>query len=122
MNAPVHLAPGLWRHPRDRSTAFTKLSHGPEPAQLWERGLFDGVFLADVLGPYDVDGGAPDAAITHGTQLPAHDPLLLVPALQERGLYKTAYSPGTLREKLFGRGPRLAASHPARALGRLTPA
>ncbi|HTQ71579.1 MAG TPA: LLM class flavin-dependent oxidoreductase [Acidocella sp.] len=81
MNAPVHLSPGLWRHPRDRATAFTKLSHWLELAQLWERGLFDGVFLADVLGPYDVYGNSPDAAITHGTQLPAHDPLLLVPAM-----------------------------------------
>ena len=36
----------------------------------------------------------------------------LVPALQDRGLYKTAYAPGTLREKLFGGGARLAAPHP----------
>lgn len=40
---------------------------------------------------------------------------LVVPALQERGLFKTAYRPGTLREKLFGAGPTLPASHPARA-------
>ncbi len=30
-----------------------------------------------------------------------------VPALQRRGVYKTEYAPGTLREKLFGEGPRL---------------
>jgi FMN-dependent oxidoreductase (nitrilotriacetate monooxygenase family) len=36
---------------------------------------------------------------------------LVVPRLQERGAYKTAYTPGTLRNKLFGRD-RLAASHP----------
>jgi len=81
MNTPVHLSPGLWRHPRDRSTDFTSLSHWQELARLWERGLFDGVFLADVLGPYDVFGGGPAAAIRHGVQLPAHDPLLLVPAM-----------------------------------------
>lgn len=28
-----------------------------------------------------------------------------VPALQRRGVYKTEYAPGTLREKLFGEGP-----------------
>ena len=39
---------------------------------------------------------------------------LVVPILQERGAFKTAYRPGTLREKLFGR-PRLPASHPAHA-------
>mgnify|MGYP000155863875 FL=1 len=36
---------------------------------------------------------------------------LVVPRLQEHGAYKTAYTPGTLRNKLFGRD-RLAASHP----------
>jgi long-chain alkane monooxygenase len=81
MNTPVHLSPGLWRHPRDTATSFTQLSHWLELARLWERGLFDGVFLADVLGPYDVYGNSPKAAISHGVQLPAHDPLLLVPAM-----------------------------------------
>lgn len=81
MNTPVHVAPGLWRHPRDRSVDFHKLSHWVELAQLWERGLFDGVFLADVLGPYDVYGNSADAAVEHGVQLPVHDPLMLVSAM-----------------------------------------
>jgi hypothetical protein len=38
---------------------------------------------------------------------------LLVPELQKRGTYPTAYRPGTLREKLFGDGPYLPANHPA---------
>jgi hypothetical protein len=38
---------------------------------------------------------------------------LLIPEWQSRGLYKTSYAPGTLREKLFGAGPRLAAPHVA---------
>jgi len=38
---------------------------------------------------------------------------LVVPALQERGLYKRAYREGTLREKLLGKGSRLAAPHRA---------
>jgi FMN-dependent oxidoreductase (nitrilotriacetate monooxygenase family) len=38
---------------------------------------------------------------------------LVVPELQSRGVYKTAYRGGTLREKLFpGRGPLLHATHP----------
>ena len=37
---------------------------------------------------------------------------LVVPELQRRGVYKTAYAPGTFRDKLFGRGPRLRAPHP----------
>ena len=39
---------------------------------------------------------------------------LLVPELQRRGRYRTAYPQGALREKLFGAGhARLAAPHPA---------
>lgn len=37
---------------------------------------------------------------------------LVVPRLQERGAYKTAYKEGTMREQLFpGAGPRLPAEH-----------
>jgi FMN-dependent oxidoreductase (nitrilotriacetate monooxygenase family) len=43
--------------------------------------LFDGLFLADVLGVYDVFGASPDGAIRHGVQVPVNDPLLLVPAM-----------------------------------------
>jgi len=38
---------------------------------------------------------------------------LVVPVLQERGAFKSAYAPGTYREKLFGQGARLPAAHPA---------
>jgi alkanesulfonate monooxygenase len=38
---------------------------------------------------------------------------LVVPELQRRGRYKTAYREGTLREKLFGRGARLEPPHPS---------
>ena len=41
---------------------------------------------------------------------------LVVPVLQERGVYKTAYAPGTYRQKLFGAGDRLPEGHPAAAL------
>jgi alkanesulfonate monooxygenase SsuD/methylene tetrahydromethanopterin reductase-like flavin-dependent oxidoreductase (luciferase family) len=36
---------------------------------------------------------------------------LVVPELQKRGAYKTEYTPGTLRDKLFGSGPRLRPPH-----------
>lgn len=39
---------------------------------------------------------------------------LVVPELQRRGVYKTEYAPGTLREKLYGPGrARLDDTHPA---------
>jgi alkanesulfonate monooxygenase len=81
MNCVAHQSPGLWRHPRDRSREYKRLSYWLELAQTLERGLFDGVFLADVLGVYDVFGGDARAALTHAAQIPVNDPLLLVPAM-----------------------------------------
>jgi alkanesulfonate monooxygenase len=50
-------------------------------AKTLERGKFDGIFLADVLGIYDVYGGSPDAALRHAVQVPVNDPVLLIPAM-----------------------------------------
>jgi alkanesulfonate monooxygenase len=81
MNCICHQSPGLWAHPRDRSTEYASVHHWLDLARLLERGLFDGLFLADVLGVYDVYGGKPDAAIRHAIQVPVNDPALLVPAM-----------------------------------------
>jgi FMN-dependent oxidoreductase (nitrilotriacetate monooxygenase family) len=81
MNCVAHQSPGLWRHPRDRSRDYKRLGYWTELAQILERGLFDGLFLADVLGVYDVFGGDARAALAHGAQIPVNDPLLLVPAM-----------------------------------------
>ena len=81
MNCVAHQSPGLWRHPRDRSRDYRRLDGWIELARTLERGLFDGVFLADVLGVYDVFGGNSEAALRHAAQTPVNDPLLLVPAM-----------------------------------------
>jgi alkanesulfonate monooxygenase SsuD/methylene tetrahydromethanopterin reductase-like flavin-dependent oxidoreductase (luciferase family) len=70
--------------------------------------------VADLLQEWvedtDVDGFNLAYAVTPESFEDAVD--LLVPELQKRGVYKTDYRQGTLREKLFGHGPRLAAPHP----------
>ena len=76
-----HIQQGMWTHPRDRSAGYLGLDHWMDLARLLEGGLFDGLFLADVLGIYDVHGGSGDAAIRHGVQVPLIDPMLLVPAM-----------------------------------------
>ena len=81
MNCVAHQSPGLWTHPDDRSTDYTSLRSWAELAALLERGLFDAIFLADVLGAYDVYGGAPDAALRGAVQVPVNDPMMLVPAM-----------------------------------------
>jgi len=76
-----HQSAGLWTHPRDRSRGYKDLETWTELARLLERGLFDGLFLADVLGTYDVYGGGPNAALQAGAQVPLIDPMLLVSAM-----------------------------------------
>ena len=81
MNTPTHLVSGTWRDPSSRAADYKTLRYWTELAQLLERGLFDGLFIADVFGVYDVYGGTPDAALRGAVQVPVNDPLLLVPAM-----------------------------------------
>lgn len=81
MNCVGHINHGLWTHPRDRSVDYTALPYWTGLAQTLERGLFDGVFLADIVGVYDVYGGNVDVTLRESIQLPVNDPLLLVPAM-----------------------------------------
>src|SRR6202158_5944733 len=81
MNCVAHQSPGLWTHPRDRTASYNRLPYWIDLAKALERGRFDGLFLADVLGVYDVFGGSPDAALRHATQTPANEPLLLISAM-----------------------------------------
>lgn len=81
INAANHQSPGLWRHPRDRGADYTSMAHWIELAQLAERGLFDAIFIADVLGVYDVYGGNVDAALRHAIQVPLNDPMALLPVM-----------------------------------------
>src|SRR5437588_183597 len=53
MNTVGHISPGMWTHPRDQSHRYTELAHWAELARTLERGKFDGIFLADVVGIYD---------------------------------------------------------------------
>ncbi|CAI6096689.1 hypothetical protein V2G26_016413 [Clonostachys chloroleuca] len=78
-----HQSPGLWRHPRDQSTNFNSISHWVELAKKLEKGKFHGIFIADVLGAYDVYKGPrnPDPAVISGAQWPVNEPLVTVPAM-----------------------------------------
>lgn len=76
-----HIQQGLWTHPRDNSLDYNRLEHWVDLARTLEAGLFDGLFLADVLGIYDVLGGGPEAALRGAVQVPLLDPAILVPAM-----------------------------------------
>src|ERR1700684_2136517 len=81
MNCVAHQSPGLWTHPRDRTAGYNRLPYWVDLAKTLERGRFDGLFLADVLGVYDVFGGNSDAALRNATQTPVNDPMLVIPAM-----------------------------------------
>ncbi|MPQ57686.1 LLM class flavin-dependent oxidoreductase [Duganella sp. FT27W] len=83
MNTVSHQSPGLWTHPRDTGHRYTDPDHWTDLARLLEAGLFDAVFLADVLGAYDVYQGNADAALRHAVQAPLNDPLALVPLMAQ---------------------------------------
>lgn len=73
--------PGMWAHPRDRTSGYTSLGYWLELAKLLEEGLFDSLFIADVLGVYDVFGASPEAAFQHAVEFPVNDPMLLISAM-----------------------------------------
>ncbi|KAF7981356.1 hypothetical protein HWV62_33815 [Athelia sp. TMB] len=73
MSCAGHMAPGLWKHPKDRSANYHDI-------ELLEKGKFNGMFIADVLGAYDVYGNSPDGALRTGAQFGVDDPLLVISA------------------------------------------
>lgn len=83
MNTPGHLAPGQWRHPRNKTTDYKKLSFWVDIARLLDDAGFHAMFIADTLGPYDVYKGPANVqpALSSGAQFPVNDPLYLVPAM-----------------------------------------
>jgi len=80
-NCAGHQSIGQWKNPIDHSTQYKTLTYWTDIAQELERGYFDGIFLADVMGVYDVYGGNADAALRSGTQVPCNDPLMIIPAM-----------------------------------------
>ena len=81
MNCVSHIQHGMWAHPRDRSMEYTELDYWIGQARTLERGLFDGLFIADIIGVYDVFAGSADASIRGAVQIPVNEPTLLVPAM-----------------------------------------
>jgi alkanesulfonate monooxygenase len=81
MNCIGHQSPGLWTHPRDRADTYNTLEYWTNLAKTLERGLIDAIFLADVLGIYDVYKAGPQTALEHAVQVPVNDPLMVIPAM-----------------------------------------
>ena len=81
MNCVSHITHGLWRLPDNRRDQYTDIRYWTTLARTAEAGGFDAIFIADVVGAYDVFRGGPADALREGLQIPNNDPLLVVPAM-----------------------------------------
>lgn len=75
---------GIWKHPSDKSTElYSNPEYWFELARILEKGKFNAVFFADVLGPYDVYKGPQNEgpAAKAGTQFPVSDPTYFIPLM-----------------------------------------
>lgn len=81
MTCVAHQSPGLWRHPDDQSHRYKDIDYWTDLARLLERGGFDSLFIADVLGVYDVYQDSAVPSIVGADQIPVNDPLMQVSAM-----------------------------------------
>lgn len=81
MASPSQSWAGLWAHPRANGSAYCDIDFWLDLARTAERGLIDGIFLADGLSVNDVYEGKPDAIMRTGGMFPINDPMLLIPAM-----------------------------------------
>ena len=81
MASPAQAWTGLWAHPAAQGERYNDLTFWIELAKTAEKGLIDGIFLADTLGVNDVYEGKPDAIMRSGGMFPSNDPMMLIPAM-----------------------------------------
>ncbi|KAK4050926.1 hypothetical protein OIO90_004902 [Microbotryomycetes sp. JL221] len=87
MNCAGHQSPGLWKHSKDQSSQYNDLNYWIELCKILEQGKFNGIFIADVLGAYDVynrdkqgENQGLSPAMRTGAQWGVSDPALLISA------------------------------------------
>ena len=98
---PAPLFEGMWRDPADETAVgYRRLEYWVDLARRLESACVDALFFADIHGIYDVYQGSFAPAVRHAVQVPAIDPVLVVPAVAAatRHLgyavtYSTAYHP-----------------------------
>lgn len=76
-------APGLWKHPEDKSKDYKSIEYWTNLAKLLEKGKFNALFIADVLGGYDVYNGPSNikSSAISGAQWPINEPSAVVSAM-----------------------------------------
>ena len=74
MNCVSHIQHGLWVRDDTRQREFNRIEPWIELARLLEKGGFDALFLADVIGTYDLYRSGPETAIVEAVQIPGERP------------------------------------------------
>ncbi|GLK65020.1 LLM class flavin-dependent oxidoreductase [Paracoccus kondratievae] len=81
MTCVSHQAAGTWRHPSSQALRYNDLEYWTNLAIELERGHFDALFIADVVGVYDVYRGSAEAALHDAAQVPVNDPFGAISAM-----------------------------------------
>ncbi|MCD1269585.1 NtaA/DmoA family FMN-dependent monooxygenase [Microbacterium sp. MEC084] len=81
MDTVSHIQHGLWRHPEARQHEFDDVRMWIDLAKTLERGRFDTLFFADVVGLYGPADGDYTVNAREGLQVPNADPSILAAAL-----------------------------------------
>ncbi|WP_199427043.1 LLM class flavin-dependent oxidoreductase [Thermaerobacillus caldiproteolyticus] len=82
MASAMHNSHGLWKHPESkRQRGYKDIDYWIKMAKLLERGKFDAVFFADVLGVYDTYRQSKAPSIRDGLQFPVNDAAFVIPIM-----------------------------------------
>jgi long-chain alkane monooxygenase len=82
INSPINHTILSWSDPADeRLETLGNLKRWQQLAQIYERGLFDGIFFADTPGVFDRYKERSDEAVRYGVCWPSLDPVPLLSAL-----------------------------------------
>lgn len=81
MTCVGHQAAGTWRHPASQAWNYNTIEYWTNLARELERGCFDTLFIADVVGVYDVYRGSAEAALKDAAQVPVNDPFGAISAM-----------------------------------------
>ncbi|HVI28692.1 LLM class flavin-dependent oxidoreductase [Hansschlegelia sp.] len=81
MTCVSHQSSGTWRHPSSRAWNYNTIEYWTDLARELERGCFDCLFIADVVGVYDVYRGTAAAALRDADQVPVNDPFGAISAM-----------------------------------------
>src|SRR5258707_14211679 len=75
-------ATGMWRHPKDKiNWDWSRPTYWQHLGRTMERGMFDAMFIADELAPYNNYEGSSDATVKYAVQCPVHEPSTVVPII-----------------------------------------